>query len=413
VGAELRSIEAEELGAFTTAANAAFFHVPSDDYIERQRAMTELDRTLAYVEDGEIIGTAGAMSVRLSLPGGTSVDAAGVTAVTVRATHRRRGVLRAMMGRQLDDIADRGEPIAVLKASESVIYGRFGYGLAASAWQWALSTQGTVLGWPPRAGGRLRTLDAEAASGVVPGIYERAIARHPGAISRSRAWWSAWAEGHEQPDAWLRGDRGRFHVVHQPEAGEPDGFVSWWVQRGSDDSGLPAGELHVGDLYATDDEVEAALWEHLVSVDLVQRIHARGRPVEEPLRWRLADPRRLHVRRHADDLWLRVLDPAAALESRRYGTEGCVVLGLHDALRPHNTGSWIVDGGPDGATCRRTGAEPEVELGASELGAVLLGGVDATTLWRAGRLTERVPGALRRLDALLASEAVPWCGTDF
>ena len=60
------------------------------------------------------------------MPGAT-VPAAGVTIVTVHPTHRRRGILSTMMDRQLADLHERGEPIAVLRASEAAIYGRFGY----------------------------------------------------------------------------------------------------------------------------------------------------------------------------------------------------------------------------------------------------------------------------------------------
>ena len=86
--------------------------------------------------DGDrIVGGAGAFPFELTIPGGT-VPCGGVTVVGVLPTHRRRGVLTAMMRAQLEDIRDRGEPIAALWASEEVIYRRFGYGLASLSGEW-------------------------------------------------------------------------------------------------------------------------------------------------------------------------------------------------------------------------------------------------------------------------------------
>lgn len=406
---ELRAITDEEYPAWSRSVVLAFGHHASDAEIEDHRIAFERDRSLATFDGGEIVGTAGAFSFDLTLPGGTTTPVAGVTAVTVRATHHRRGILTAMMTAQLDDVAERGEALAILTASETLIYGRFGYGLATSYSAWRLRTEGARLARPAKVTGRLRLVDAVEAAKVVPGVYDAARHRHPGAVSRSERFWERWFHDRE-------GDRdgasARFYVIHESASGGPDGYLAYRRKDGWD-RGLPDGVLIVDELDATDDEVEAALWQFVLEADLVRTVQAHGRPVDEPLRWRLEDWRRLSVTNVADHLWARVLDVPAALGARRYGCDDALVLDVVDAFRPATEGRYRVEGGLDGAACARTTAEPDLALGVADLGALCLGGVQASVLGRAGRIEERTPGALRRADAFLASSPAPWCVTQF
>ena len=189
---ELRPVTEDEYPAFARAVAAVFGHVVEEAEIPRWRSVTRLHRTLAGFEGGEIVCTAGAHEFDLTLPGGTAVPVTGVTSVGVQPTHRRRGLLRRMMARQLDDAAARNEHLAVLTASESLIYGRFGFGVASHKREWRLPVPGADFLRPPAAGGRIRTLVAEEARRVLPGIYEQAIRRIPGAVSRRAAWWDRW-----------------------------------------------------------------------------------------------------------------------------------------------------------------------------------------------------------------------------
>jgi hypothetical protein len=113
------------------AAVVRGFH---DDYqpelFEPHKKTLEPDRTFGYQVDGRWIATCSAYSRGMSVPGG-AVPTAAVTVVTVSQSYRRRGLLTAMMKHQLADIHRRSEPVALLWASESLIYGRYGYGHAA------------------------------------------------------------------------------------------------------------------------------------------------------------------------------------------------------------------------------------------------------------------------------------------
>ena len=393
----------------------------TDEDIEDWRRQTELDRTLAAFDGGEVVATAGALSVELTLPGLTSVPAAGVTAVSVRTTHRRRGILRQIMTRQLDDVVARGEPVAILTASESIIYGRFGYGLASQVVGVTIDKDRGAFSSPLADAGRLRSVDLETAGKVLPDVHDQARRRQPGDINRTSTWWEAAMADRES----RRGGRsGLFCVVHEDAAGQADGYALYRFKHRWD-HGLARNQVHVDDLVATDGTAYAALWRLLLDVDLADTVDAWRRPVDEPLRWVLADPRQLCTTAVTDDIWVRLLDIPRALEARHYDVEGRLVLDLADPFRPHQAGRYVLEAGPAGASCtredagkgrpsaRRSGRGADLALGVSELGSLFLGGVRASSLARAGRVVERTPGALRRADAVFAGDPPPFCRTPF
>ncbi len=405
---ELRAVTDDEFPAYGRAIATAFGGLPDEQLIADWRATIELDRTIAAFDGNDVVATAGAYSFELTLPGGHFEPAAGVTVVGVRPTHRRQGLLRRMMQHQLDDVVARGESLMVLTASEAAIYERFGFGAAVFSSKWTLHTNALELARPSTAGGRMRMLDTGEARKLVPEIFDRARASHVGAVTRSDARWdTVFADRKED-----RQRRSWFTVVHESDAGEADGFVFYKVGQREPDGG-PRNTIAVMDLDAIDDEVEAALWDYLLHVDLVVSITASNRPVDEPLRWRLADQRRVHIDGVYDHLWVRVVDPAVALAARRYATDDSLVLELVDQFRADNDGCWLVDGSPDGAVATRTDRAADLSLAAPELGSIFLGGVTPSALARAGRVRELTPGALARADAFFAAAPAPWCATHF
>ena len=407
---ELRDITDEEFPAFSRVAEGAFGHQPSDQKIADWALRTERDHKWAVFDDGEIVATGGAFAFDLTVPGGATVAAGGLTAIGVRATHRRRGILTAMMDLHLDEVARRSQPLSILTASESVIYGRYGYGSAADLVTWTLPTAGTTLAFPASVDGRFRQIDAERARATFPAVYDNHRVVTPGALTRGSSYWDFWFLDR---DDWREGASARFYVQHESSSGEPDGYAAYRVKDSWGDHGVPASTLHAMAVVSADPEVEAALWEHLLSVDLIASIEGYQRPVEDPFRWRLADPRRLQVHHVGDHLWVRLLDVGAALSARSYLVHDEIVLEVTDPFRPANSGRWQLDAGSDEATCTRTDTAADVALGIADLGALYLGGVRPSTLARAGRIAEHTPGALARLDLLLSWTAAPWCATGF
>lgn len=407
---ELREITDEEFPAFSRVTEAAFGHQPSDQEVADWALLTEGEHKWAVFDEGEIVATGGAFAFDLTLPGGGMVAAGGLTAIGVRATHRRRGILTSMMDLHLDEAVHRGQPVSVLTASESVIYGRYGYGSAADLTRWKLPTRGTTLAFRPRAGGRLRQVDKEWAAETFPAVYEAHRVATPGALSRKPGFWDHWFLDR---DDWRDGASARFYLQHESVGGAPDGYAAYRVKSSWGDHGIPASTLIATEVVSADPEVEAVLWAHLLEVDLVATIDGSNRPVEDVLRWRLADPRRLQTVHVGDHLWVRLLDIGTAMAARSYLVDDVLVLELTDPFRPANSGRWRLDAGRGGATCARTDDAADVALGVAELGAAYLGGVRPSTLARAGRVEERTTGALARLDLLLSWTSPPWCATHF
>ncbi|MET0628775.1 MAG: GNAT family N-acetyltransferase [Acidimicrobiia bacterium] len=407
---ELRPVADDERPAFYRAIATGFGDIRDDDELGPWGLALEPERTLAVFDGSEIVATAGAYSFHLTVPGGAQVPTAGVTVVTVRPTHRRRGLLLAMMDHQLDDVARRGEPLAALTASESLIYGRFGYGQATVVTRWELATDFADFISMPDTGGRLRLVDRADAPALVGPVYDDVARSQVGEVTRERGWWAHMYDEH-RPWSPTRNPP-FFTVVHEDHAGTVNGFARYSVEQHWP-QGQAAHTLRAHEVVACDPDTETALWRYLLDVDLVATVATVDRPLDEPLRWRLVDPRRLRVTTTVDHLWVRVVDVAAALSARTYGADDALVLELVDAFRPANRGRWMVDGGPDGATCARTDREPDLTMSVADLGALYLGGVDVTTLTRAGRVEERTNGAAARADRFFASHPAPWCSTHF
>jgi predicted acetyltransferase len=407
---EIRPVTAEQWAEFARVMGIVFGESHSDEEIADHERGFEYDRSMAAFDGDRIVGTGGADSLELTLPGLTSIPVGGLTAISVLPTHRRRGILRAMILRHFEDVEARGEPVSALGASESVIYGRFGYGMATMFADYEIDPRhGAFLPGVAAGPGRLRMLEPEEAAKVVPAFYERYHRGQPGEVSRKPAWW----DRHVRDPEWARdGFSRRVDVVYESEPGRVDGWVSYRTQERWPD-GFPGNMAKVRMLVGLTPEADAALWRYLLDLDLVATVRLQDRPVDEPARWRLADPRRLRTTHIGDQLWVRLLDLPAALRARRYAADGELVLEVTDALRPRNQGRWRLQGGPDGAACEPTGAEPDLALDVATLGAAYLGGPRLSVLARAGRVAELTPGALGRGDQMLVSEPSPLCTTHF
>ena len=408
---DIRPIGRQQWEAFQRTTAAAFGFAPDPDESSFAAEHYEFDRSLAAFDGDRIVGTGGAYSLELTLPGLTNVPAGGLTWIGVLPSHRRRGILRGLVERHFDDVEAHGEPLSLLYASESVIYGRFGYGSATQlAWYRIDPRHGAFSTRVRLPAGQVRMVDGDEAWALLPELHERFRRTQPGELRRP-TWY--WRRALDDP-AWAsRRDRGpRFNAVYEAEPGQVEGAVAWrcderWSQ------GLADSRITVLDLYALTPQATAALWRFVLDLDLAAEVRLGARPLDEPLRWLLADPRRLRTSHVADGLWARLLDLPAALAARRYATAGTLVLEVGDALRPRNQGRFRLDGGPDRAACAPTRAEPDLVVDVSDLGAAYLGGTRLASLARAGRVLEARPGALRRADAMFAADPPPWATIDF
>lgn len=406
---QLRPVSEDEVDDFFVAENAAFGSVPDAGSLARYRALFEADRSIAVFEAGQMVATAGAYTFELTVPGAQAVPACGVSWVGVLPTHRRQGILTRMMAHQLADVAERGEPVAILTASEGTIYRRFGYGVASAAAVVEVAKDRAAFRSEPAVGGRVRMVGREEAAKLLPPLYDAFRRRRTGSVTRSDKYWELWLQ---DPEAWRGGASARFVAVHESEDGVADGFVSYRFKEDWDEHANRSQVRPVG-VYATDPEVDAALWRFLLDIDLAASVRSHARPLDDPIALRLVDHRAWRVTAVSDWLWACMVDIAAALAGRRYGTAGSVVLEVVDPFRPEAGGRFRLDGGPDGAECTRTDAEPDLVLAAGDLGSTYLGGTRFAALRRAGLVDERTPGAVAVADALFATDPLPFCDTGF
>ncbi len=367
---------------------------------ERLAQWLELDRVLVARVDGTVVGGAGTASFDVSVPGGAMIRCGGVTIVGVLPTHRRRGVLNAMMKAQLADSRARNEAIACLWASEAAIYGRYGYGLASRMGEMTLPRERTGFAEPFMSRGEVRLVDADEAAHVFPGLYEQARKDRAGMMSRTDAWWRT---RRLDDDPTRRRGGGPLAYALLTLDGAPAGYALYRVHQDWE-GGVSTGTVRILEAVTPTPEAARELWRWLLDFDWTSRFVADLLPLDHPLFLLLAELIRMSFR-IGDGIWARLVDVEAALQARRFEDGGDVVLEVVDASAPWNAGRWRVT--QDGA--ERTEADPGIRLGVDALASAYLGGFRFADLARALRLEELRPGAVARADVLFGVTAEPWC----
>ncbi len=415
----VRKLRPEEAAAFWRSVMIPFLEPFAGDPdqvtdFEMWAAKSELDRAWVVDTGDHFAGNSAIYSLDVTLPAALgqscpTIPMAGVTAVGVHPTHRRQGFLRQLMSVMHDDARKRGEALAGLEASESVIYGRFGYGLAANVAQYSIDSRASAFAVPAPTID-LALIDKDEAVKVLPQIFDRQRRTRSGEVNRSSGYWARLLV--DRPHH-RDGSAARFHAVCD------EGYL---LYRAGRDTNLFKGDraqIVVEELRADTPDVEAALWRFVFDLDLIGQVHVKRSPVDEPLRWRLADPRQLRTVGIQDRLYVRILNTAVAFETRGYQTEGRLVM---DVLPPaaseeadEGPGRWVLEVGPDGASCRRArrGEEADLRLDLAALGSLYLGGFPASLLAAGGRVEELKVGSLSVADALLTTRPSPRSGTGF
>jgi predicted acetyltransferase len=399
-----RSPTADELGAVLRTTHDAFGEELKDDDLERQRAVMPLDRVLAAWDDSRPVGvTASWPFAELTLPGGRTAPAAGVTWVGVLPSHRRRGILTELMRRQLEDVHERGEPLAILWASEAAIYGRFGYGIGAPEACLDAERAAFRLRDDPGPRGSVRMVSADEAAELFPPIHEQVRRDRVGLVRRTEAWWTTFLLA--DPEHWREGASPKYYAYLELD-GSPAGYAFYRI-KSKWEEGTPRGELRINEALATSPEATAELWRYLFGVDLVARVKSYRLDPTWSLLLMVEDARRLHVTIN-EGIWLRIVDLAGALAARSFNDAEPAVLEVTDALFPRNTGRWKV--GPEPGP---TDDDADVALDVADLASAYLGAFTFERLAAAGRARELRPGGLARATALFATPIPPWCPEGF
>jgi predicted acetyltransferase len=362
--------------AFLDSIATAFAEHLTEEAAPLWESVIEFDRAIAAYDGDRVVGNAAALSFELTVPGGV-LPAAGVSAVGVHPTHRRRGVLRRMMRLQLDDVHRRGEPLAILWASEGSIYQRFGYGLAS-----------------------LKASLAEAeARDAFPPVFEAVRPTRPGFFTHSPAFWNA--EVFYFPEQWRRGRGEPFHVLHDV-GGVIDGYARYAIREGE------VNEVSVLDLIAATPAARLDLWRYLADIDLMKRVEAWNIAVDDPILLAVAEPRKLEMTL-GDALWLRIVDISAALAGRRYRGDGRLVLEVEDEFCAWNDGRWSLNVDSGVPRVEPTTDASDIACDVTDVAAAYLGAFSFAQLADAGRASEQSPGGIARADALFRTDRAPWC----
>jgi predicted acetyltransferase len=398
VAIEVRVCAPDEVGRALDPIWHYFGRRATPEDLERFLPILPAERVHAAFEDGAIVGGAGAYLFETTVPGTTTVPTAGVMAVGVLPTHRRRGVLTELMRRQLAQAHERGEPLALLYASEGAIYRRFGYGLASLAGEIELPKEHASL-WDDEPIGRARILDTEEeALGLLPVIYDRVRAETPGMFTRTRDWWRA-RRFLQSP---LRSDGEQMRVVIEVD-GKPEAYALYRLNFAAQHL-VSETTLEVGEALGASARALAGIWRYLLAVDWVAQVRAWWLPLDHPLFLWLREPRRMRFV-VGEALWARLVDVGAALSARGLRGDGAIVLDVHDDFCPWNHARWRIEPG----AAVRTTAQADLRLDACDLGSVYLGGFTFEQLRRAERVHELKPGAVARGDELFRTDSQPWC----
>ena len=394
---EMRTVTADEFAKWLSAESRAHGNRLADDP-EALRPHFDLDRTVVILEKSNIVGGSHSRRVEMSLPGATTVIS-GVCNVSVQPTHTRRGVMTQMMQHQLNDFHQRDEALAALFSTESIIYGRFGYGIGSLYERWTIERPYTAYTHPKKSPGKVFFVDPEDTPKELPEVFRRSTKNRPGVFQRELHHW----ERDSQAQEHSQGGPGGFFYVAYEENGRVDGYATY---RSTGTT------LVVNELMAATQEATAALWRFCFDVDRMSTTEALKRPVDDPLPWMLADPRRLR-RSTRDGVWVRVVDVRAALALRRYLREDRLVLEVKDDNCPWNQERFELEGSPDGASCRVSNKSPDLVLNVTHLASVFMGAVSFSTLAGANLIEECTPNALLRADCMFASQYQPWSPHSF
>jgi predicted acetyltransferase len=397
----LRALTSDDFDTFFEFVQSAFHENAEPSDREAETWIFEVNRAIGIYDGDQQVAAASAFTRDITVPGGP-IPIACVTAVAVASTHTRRGLLTRMMRHQLTELHEkRREPVAALWASESAIYGRYGYGVACQHGRLTTSMRDVRLRQPvPPAERRIKVRPAADPKfrAEIAAIYARAAGTRVGFCDRRDRWWDYRLKESNPP-------RHRI-ALHDGESGA-DGYAIYAVRQDWNNQG-PQSEVVIEELVTENLDAERALWSYLMNIDLTSHLSWRISPLDAPIRHFVDHPRRVTID-VGDNLWVRIVDVDRALAARTYAVPVDVVFEVTDEFCPWNAGRWRLVGGPDGARCEVTDAEPDLALTTTELGAAYLGGITLGSLARAGLVRELRPGTLRAVSAAFAEPVQPYC----
>lgn len=425
---QFRSFRAGGTRGRANAETTAWLEAIALGFLEPVPSSAHILRTVeAYESDGRVltgvyasdhpsrawgvarpVATYGSFVKALNVGNGKSLDAHLIASVSVRPTHRGRGLMRELISSDLRRAAEDGRAIAALSSMEATIYGRFGFGAATFTRQVEVDTSDKFsLKHTPD--GSVEVTDPSTLLELAPEVFDRFHTQTLGSLQRQASYPSKvsgiWAEDEPDPDVSVRA------ALHYDEAGSIDGYVTYKFLGWE----IEPRTITVLDIVAASHNAYFGLWDYLASIDLVTRVKLGHASMTDALPWAMADRRGFKIVGEEDGLWLRVLDPVAALEARSYDVDGELRIAVSDPLAiADGVYALSVHNGEATVAVEKAGdATPDVSMDVSVLGSLYLGGVRAGALARAGQIAAKSSAAIDALDGLLSHRELPYCITHF
>ena len=381
--------------------SASFYEDPPERVPEHDGGVMELDRAVVAYDGDDGVGSAAAYSLNLSVPGGF-LPTAGVTWVGVLPTHRRRGVMTALLRKVHDSVHDAGqEPLLALWASQGAIYQRFGYGVAAHSYLVHVPHTLT-LAHASESSAQVEYLTPTDDRTRTTAIYRAASEQRPGMPEVT----PAWHERNVADPKDQRGGKSSLRTYIASENGEDAGYARVRFQHDWS-TGSSNGIVHIEEMVYRSSAAANALYRMLLSAELMSSTRIWNLALDDPLLTWLDEPKRLDLHRR-DQLYLR-LTSVETLTMRAYTRPFDVVIEVVDAFHPWNDGVWQLSSTGAQTQCSRTTKAPDVSVDVSVLAATFLGSTRWGTLALAGQVTEHTPGSVALLDTAFSWPLAAFC----
>ncbi len=359
-----------------------------------------MDPCVCAFDGDELVGTSSWVQFELTIPGGKT-KFMGVTDVTVAPTHTRLGIMTEMMRRLFVKGRDAGQHIAGLWASESNIYGRFGYGISGGGNIAKIDTRDSRFRVMPTISGEVRYADEKQMRLVAPNIWAKSAAKTPGMMLRFDAQWD---QIYDLRRLKRLANRKPFYVTYA-EGDTYLGYATYRIEH-QDDGLHSKNVVRIHELVAATVPAEAALWRFLLDIDLAGEVIHHHHPKKSTLLWLLEDSRKLSLTPY-DSVWIRILDPDRALSARTYTKSGEVAIEVVDEFCSWTEGVYLLKVDEKGnATCEPTDRAPDVTMPIASLGSIYMGAMLLSDLARAGRVTEHNSGSIAKIDTMFPISGV-------
>jgi predicted acetyltransferase len=410
----LRRITRDEIGPWCDAMAVGFLDVPDPARYPFIEAIFDAQRSTAAFDGNKIVGTYASFTTEITLPGGGVVPANAVAGVTVMPTHRKQSILRSALSADLEQAHERGEPLAILNASEFTIYARFGFGVATESMNVEIDTVGIKFRPSPAnsIGRTVELVTADTATPICEPVYAAVQRSRAGVIGRDGARWQEAFGLSTVPEKWLW--KGHTAIARDAK-GRVDGFVRY---HGASEwgTGRPSSNLIVDELITANPAAHRQLLDYLCSMAWVTKVTMEDRPVDDDSHLFIADERRVSRSHRFDQLWARILDVPKVLTARSYEGSERVTIEVHDTgltEAGYAAGRFTLDATSEGTTCRRSRSKPDVTMDVSELSGIMFGGISFAALERTGRAEEHTAGSALKVDRLFRATHAPWNPTHF